>query len=739
MASPLIPNALNIVETETPLERLEALLKRISPKKAFDYADWFKIGAALYHSNKNSLYAFLAFSALAENFDIFACLAKWNEYQKPTATPSTVATLIKWANEDNANNSINFEVYKNKSTPINFTITPVATPIAKPLFTGNINKPNTSVFNVEAGLNAETQATLFFNEVFRNAKDNDYICITSDCSKPRFYRKSEALNVIKEAVKTDNTNGLFICANASKQNKRTQDRLATFDNLLIEFDDISLEEQKSILEDEKLPAATITFSGCKSLHLLFKVNAKNLSDFQTKAKVVYDYLQKKGIKFDNACKDATRFTRLAGASRNGTEQTLLGLNTGFADFQEWFSFISKEEIKSNKNIEKISLLDCLSYNEDEVYSKGKVLLGDKYLYKGSALLINAFSGLGKSTLALQLALLIAAGKNLLGGIPCHKPRKILVLQAENDIDEIKQNVKYIVLNGFENGDFTESDKETITENFVVLPDTSIGRGVYFLQQLQHLLEQHKPEIVVIDPIFGFFAGSIKDQSEVSSFFREGIQPILAKNETAAILIHHRNKPTKDDNSLPFDACNYAGAGSADLTNWVRAIINLNRYNKDPDLYFLQLCKRGEKAGNGGKTTIFLKRADDPNKPYWYEVEPPKEEAQKRQTQSKYDNRGYNFLPPLTTADFQNLIMQKENISKVQFERSIRKSILNNNKRVVYDPGKKTYTGVDYSIAAEIVNKMKSLYTTGLNITCLEPSEQHILQTLQKNNLLKLFN
>ena len=426
-----------------------------------------------------------------------------------------------------------------------------------------------------------------------------------------------------------------------------------------------------------------------------KFDAKDQKEYKERQQFVWDYLQNRGYKHDTATKDAVRFSRLAGCGRaeNGSIQQLLSVNSGFASFEEWQESVVRQEIQLKlDSVKMISLSDALNYDENAAYEDGTVLIGNKYLNKGKALLINAYSGMGKSTLTTQLAIQMSAGKSLMGNIPVQRPLNVLLFQAENDEDEILQNVKWIFKNAVNNGDLEKSDFTTIQKNFHIIPSALVGRGRKFLTALKTYIEMFSPDVVCIDPIFGFFDGNIKDQGEVSAFFRDGLQPILEKSNTAAILVHHKNKPTKDEQSLPFDAQNYAGSGSAELTNWCRAIINLERNKKDPTLFYMQLAKRGEKAGNGAKRTIFLKQSENPNQPYWYEVEAPVEEEMKNpRCKSKYDGKGYELLPEMTESNFKEYVMEQEHCSEKQYRAYVRRSVCAG--RVVYDETKHTYRGI----------------------------------------------
>ena len=98
-----------------------------------------------------------------------------------------------------------------------------------------------------------------------------------------------------------------------------------------------------------------------------------------------------------------------------------------------------------------------------------------------------------------------------------------------------------------------------------------------------------------------------------------------------MLMHHTNKPAADSKAKSGWTRNdysYAGTGSAELTNWARAVIVLRQH--DDDTFRLAFTKRGKRAGavdmDGGiSQDIFLEHAKEGIA--WNQVsEPEKEES-----------------------------------------------------------------------------------------------------------------
>ena len=79
--------------------------------------------------------------------------------------------------------------------------------------------------------------------------------------------------------------------------------------------------------------------------------------------------------------------------------------------------------------------------------------------------------------------------------------------------------------------------------------------------------------------------------------REGLNTILRKAECGIIIIHHTNKPIRDQGRDNFRAGDlaYLGTGSAEFANWARgvvAIVNIGSH----EIFKLVAPKRGKRLG-----------------------------------------------------------------------------------------------------------------------------------------------
>ncbi len=97
-----------------------------------------------------------------------------------------------------------------------------------------------------------------------------------------------------------------------------------------------LERQARALLAMNLPIAAMTYSGGKSVHAVVRVDAKNAEEYAERVGFLYGTLRANGFAtLDENCTNETRWTRLAGATRGGTLQALMGTNMGASDWGEW--------------------------------------------------------------------------------------------------------------------------------------------------------------------------------------------------------------------------------------------------------------------------------------------------------------------------------------------------------------------------------------------------------------------
>lgn len=239
-----------------------------------------------------------------------------------------------------------------------------------------------------------------------------------------------------------------------------------------------------------------------------------------------------------------------------------------------------------------------------------------WLRKGGAAMLVSESGTGKSVMALQMALSWAAGKEAFGFKPL-RPLKIAIFQTEDDkkkLTKIMHSMKYgfMQLEGWAEEEFMAAVKRV---HFRLAHG---ARGEAFLKKLVEtqrsagMMPDGFYDMVIVNPLQAFTGTDISENAKLTTFIREGLSPILeadrddemnkyAKDMPAKLAffaVHHTNKTPQNQNQRKEFGrglgAQYAAAGGAELTNWMRSIISLVM-NRPPKPFSMCMPKGGEDA------------------------------------------------------------------------------------------------------------------------------------------------
>jgi hypothetical protein len=418
--------------------------------------------------------------------------------------------------------------------------------------------------------------------------------------------------------------GVYLGINPMRQDGRGRDAdVVVYRHVLLEFDEISLEEQWLLYTKSKLPCAAIIYSGNKSLHAWVKIYAKDRKEFDERVNLVYNHFA--AYKPDPHNKNPSRFSRCPDAKRGDGYQLLMAIDTGVASFTEWSKHLLVQGIGQTYGSRQI-----LEYNAQD---DGLTVAGHHWLRKGGSAILVGPSGIGKSSLGRQLAMAWALGRPCMGITPA-RALKVLMIQAENDLADM-HDMDIGIARGLgvleDQESLDQLDRNLITNQNVA--DT----GHDFIVSLQRLVDHHQPDLVIVDPLLSFIGNDISKQEVVGQFCRNWLNPILSASNVAFLAIHHTGKPPKEfiptrKNPRPVKSMAewaYHGIGSSELTNWARAIMVLNPIGGGglDGSYELLLAKRGARAhavhpDGIPTTTIYL--AHSLEGIYWIQVNPPQE-------------------------------------------------------------------------------------------------------------------
>ena len=411
--------------------------------------------------------------------------------------------------------------------------------------------------------------------------------------------------------------GLFITVNPLKVGGTRDADVTSYRHALLEFDDIDVREQWHLITESNVPCSAILTSGGRSVHAWVKVDAKDLAEYEQRVRMLWQHFEEYGV--DQQNKNPSRLSRLPNCVRFSNRQELLALATGAEGWLEWSSEIQAEGIG-----ETVALSELAAFN---VHNDPNSRLGKRWLCKGGSCLFVGQSGIGKSSLALQMAINWALGRSTFGIKPA-KPLRSLFIQAENDLGDVSEMVQGSLLSmGIKVGQKQFSQLE---DRLTIVTDT-VHTGHAFCEAVRKLVAKHKPDLVWFDPLLSFIGDDISQQKVCSEFLRNWLNPISHETGVIWMMVHHTAKPPSDKaarqhwNSTDFS---YSGTGSSELTNWARAVCLLRRTSEED--FELMLAKRGKRAGaidlQGAPTTVVnLKHAE--NSILWLQTEAPERQPQ----------------------------------------------------------------------------------------------------------------
>ena len=220
-----------------------------------------------------------------------------------------------------------------------------------------------------------------------------------------------------------------------------------------------------------------------------------------------------------------------------------------------------------------------------------ILLGDRYLNRGDGAVISSTSGMGKSSICLQMATLYALGQPAFGIRP-NKALRSLIIQSEDsegDVAEVAHSIRHAL-------NLSEPQLAEVNDRVRIVTDR-VNRGARFLASLRQHIEQHKPDLVWINPLQAFMDGDVTDSQDLGAFLREGLNALNEPARFGYVIVHHTTKPAtgKERTDRQWHEVMYDMAGGAEIINWARAILSLRATPTEGE-FNLVLAKRGRRAG-----------------------------------------------------------------------------------------------------------------------------------------------
>lgn len=203
--------------------------------------------------------------------------------------------------------------------------------------------------------------------------------------------------------------------------------------------------------------------------------------------------------------------------------------------------------------------------------------------RGKPGLFVAMGDTGKSMIALELALRVAAGAFSFGHVPIFGGQvqefgDVVILSAEDDADSIHQRLERI--------DPDDSRRRALRHRLRVIPLPNVGGPVSLIVQRGHeitltaafhelcaQMKRLQPTLVILDPLTPFCHADINADSTAAGVLGSAMAQLASETGATVIATHHMRKPTGKPVETAADARD-AIRGSSALVDGVRFVYAL---------------------------------------------------------------------------------------------------------------------------------------------------------------------
>lgn len=298
------------------------------------------------------------------------------------------------------------------------------------------------------------------------------------------------------------------------------------------------------------------------------------------------------------------------------------------------------------------------------------LLRHRFLCRGGGLLLCGPTGIGKSSWAMQCAILWALGRECLGIAPT-QPLKSLLIQAENDDGDLAEMRDGVIAGLRLKGE----EGNAACDNIIVVREDSRTGFDFFLSVVRPLLTGHRPDLLWIDPALAYLGAEAAAQKDVTLFLRTNLNPLLREFRCGVVIVHHTNKPPTGREKAKWSGNDFAylGSGSIEWANWARAILALRGLGSH-EVFELRAPKRGSRIGwNHADGSIcyakFIAHSRERGAICWREVDA--DEIERGGRPNSFDPEEVLALLPragLTTSEWKDLAKSECGASESTFHR-----------------------------------------------------------------------
>lgn len=300
----------------------------------------------------------------------------------------------------------------------------------------------------------------------------------------------------------------------------------------------------------RLPCSCVVDSGHKSMHAIVRVEdpGEKLTreEWERRRDLVYTVCDANGLPHDASCKNPSRLVRLAGALRDGQEQSLVATDLGAPTFSEWSSWVSEMGEESGYRPSVPAPIRFSEWQEDPPRLMPVLIEG--FLREGALAYLNGGSKSNKTWMALNLSISVSAGADFLGH-SCARGRVLYCdfeMQKGSLYERIRQIIEY-------RSKFLHAPNyaAACAENLYpwslrdyVAPLDELERDIVHYGR-EAAEAQGQPargffKLLVLDPLYMIEMGDENSATDMAALFRV-VRRIQRRLGCACLLVHHHPK------------------------------------------------------------------------------------------------------------------------------------------------------------------------------------------------------
>jgi hypothetical protein len=233
------------------------------------------------------------------------------------------------------------------------------------------------------------------------------------------------------------------------------------------------------------------------------------------------------------------------------------------------------------------------------------------LRRGNVGMLVAETNVGKTTVALNVSLTLAAGRTFPPFITEPRILRVMFIDGESTRAEIQQDINLMMR------EFSDAERALVDRNLLVLCEEELEAELLNLANPNHLkmvrgaVREFSPDLIVVDTMAALFnLNEENSNTEVKSVVMQPLKTLARESNGGVLLNHHIGKPKSEEGSTTAHA--YKGRGASNFGALARSVVTLMADRSDKGRIVLSVPK-----AKGYRLKDVVMRLDDDAR--WFRV------------------------------------------------------------------------------------------------------------------------